>query len=606
MAPSFAPYEYEVFVSFRGADNRTGFTSHLFAALDRKTIHAFKDDINLPRGEKIGPELLKAIETSRIAVVVFSKKYAASDWCLDELVKIMECKRVFNQRVLPIFYHVSQPEVLEQKGNFAELPNGPEDKMNSWRAALTEAANLAGLHLEPNRPESEFIEEIVENILKKLNEESSSAPSLRQNDAPARHSSATIPHNDASSGKYEEISAGPSCTFIISCNFSWTGAGTSQTISNKTSSKGSTISAKSQFSAASGDEAYPDGQILPTPNLRIFSFTELKVATKNFRPDTVLGEGGFGLVCKGWLEDKGQSKSGNGMVIAVKKLNSKSVQGFQEWQSEVNVLGRLSHPNLVKLLGYCQEDRELLLIYEFMRKGSLENHLFGRGSAVQPLPWDIRLKIAIGVARGLAFLHTSDKRVIHRDIKTSNILLDESYTAKISDFGLAKLGPSASQSHVTTRVIGTYGYAAPEYVATGHLYVKSDVYGFGVVLVEILTGLRAVDRNRPSGKHNLVDWVKPYLSERSKLKQIMDSRLEGKYPSKAVFHISQLALKCLAAEPKHRPSMKEVLEKLERFEAANERPREPRSHASHLMVGGKISIQGCIPYISACSKVSCN
>ncbi|KAK4561964.1 hypothetical protein RGQ29_004710 [Quercus rubra] len=208
MAPSFAPssstpkltYEYEVFVSFRGAEIRTTFTSHLFAALDRKTIHAFDDERSLPRGEKIGAELLKAIETSRIAVVVFSKKYATSDWCLDELVKIMECKRVFNQRVLPIFYHVSQPEVLEQKGNFAELPNGPEDKMNSWRAALTEAANLAGLHLEPNRPESDFIEEIVDYILKKLKEESSTAPSLRQNDAPAQHSSATIPHNDASSG----------------------------------------------------------------------------------------------------------------------------------------------------------------------------------------------------------------------------------------------------------------------------------------------------------------------------------------------------------------------------------------------------------------------
>ena len=159
MAPSFAPssstpkltYEYEVFVSFRGAEIRTTLTSHLFAALDRITIHAFEDERSLPRGEKIGAELLKAIETSRTAVVVFSKKYATSHWCLDELVKIMECKRVFNQRVLPIFYHVSQPEVLEQKGNFAELPNGPEDKMNSWRAALTEAANLAGLHLEPNR-----------------------------------------------------------------------------------------------------------------------------------------------------------------------------------------------------------------------------------------------------------------------------------------------------------------------------------------------------------------------------------------------------------------------------------------------------------------------
>uniref|UniRef100_A0A7N2LJG2 Protein kinase domain-containing protein n=1 Tax=Quercus lobata TaxID=97700 RepID=A0A7N2LJG2_QUELO len=204
--------------------------------------------------------------------------------------------------------------------------------------------------------------------------------------------------------------------------------------------------------------------------------------------------------------------------------------------------------------------------------------------ALQPLPWDIQLKIAIGAARGLAFLHTSDQQIIHRNIKSSDILLDGSYTAKISDFGLAKLGPSASQTHVTTRVMGTYGYAAPEYVATGHLYVKSNVYSFGAVLVEILTGLRALDTTRPTGKHNLVGWIKPYLSGIRKLKQIMDSRLAEKYPSKAAFHISQLALKCLAAEPKHRPSMKEVLEKLEWFEAANERPREPRNHASHPMV----------------------
>nr|POE82531.1 putative serine/threonine-protein kinase pix13 [Quercus suber] len=337
-------------------------------------------------------------------------------------------------------------------------------------------------------------------------------------------------------------------------------------------------------SSSSKNDEIVLGQILSTPSLRIFSLTELKVATKNFRPDTILGEGGFGQIFKGWLKDKGQSKSGNRMVIAVKKLHSESLQGFQEWQSEVNFLGRVIHPNLIKLLGYCWEERELLLIYEFMQKGSLDNHLFGRMSAVQPLPWDIRLKIAIGAARGLAFLHTSDKQVIHRGFKSSNILLDGSYTAKISDFGLAKLGPSASQSHLTTRVMGTYGYAAPEYVATGHLYVKSDVYGFGIVLVEILTGLRAIDTNRPSGKHNLADWIKPYLSERRKLKLIMDTRLGGIYPSKTAFHISQLALKCLAATHKLRPSMEEVLEKLERLEAANERPREPRNHASHPMV----------------------
>ncbi|XP_052194755.1 probable serine/threonine-protein kinase PIX13 isoform X2 [Diospyros lotus] len=352
--------------------------------------------------------------------------------------------------------------------------------------------------------------------------------------------------------------------------------GVSQTTSNGNSTTTpSSGSGDTRFS----DEESPNGKILSFPNLRIFSFSELRNATRNFRNDSVLGEGGFGKVYKGWLDDKQQHASGS--VVAVKKLNSESTQGFQEWQSEVNFLGSLSHPNLVKLLGYCLEDNEKLLVYEFMQKGSLENHLFGRGAAVQPLPWGTRLKILIGAARGLAFLHTSDKHVIYRDFKASNILLDGSYNAKISDFGLAKLGPSASQSHVTTRVMGTYGYAAPEYVATGHLYVKSDVYGFGVVLVEMLTGLRALDPTRANGKQNLADWVKPYLSERRKLKTIMDSRLEGKYPSKAAFHISQLSLKCIESEPKTRPSMKEVVEALEKIGGDDDKPKEPRVHATH-------------------------
>ncbi|KAJ8765123.1 hypothetical protein K2173_010609 [Erythroxylum novogranatense] len=365
-------------------------------------------------------------------------------------------------------------------------------------------------------------------------------------------------------------------------------SGTSHTSSNLTSSKPSNstfsgtsnVSVNSQISGGSNVEVYPNGQILPTPNLKIFSFSELKSATRNFRSDTVLGEGGFGKVFKGWLDEKAPGKTGSGTVIAVKKLNGESWQGFEEWQSEVNFLGRLYHPNLVRLVGYCWEEEELLLVYEFMQKGSLENHLFGRGSAVQPLPWDIRIKIAIGAAKGLAFLHTSDKQVIYRDFKASNILLDGSYTAKISDFGLAKLGPSDSRSHVTTRVMGTYGYAAPEYVATGHLYVKSDVYGFGVVLVEILTGLRAIDTNRPTGRHNLVDWIKPYLSDRRKLKSIMDSRLEGRYPSKAAFRIAQLALTCLESEPKHRPPMKDVVETLEIIGRSNDRQLEPRASAN--------------------------
>lgn len=353
-------------------------------------------------------------------------------------------------------------------------------------------------------------------------------------------------------------------------------------------SASSSSAGKSQFSEAISEvaveEASPNGQILEITNLKVFSFSDLRSATRNFKPDTLLGEGGFGKVYKGWVDDKtlAPSKSGLGMVVAIKKLNPESMQGFEEWQSEVNFLGRLSHPNLVKLLGYCWEDKELLLVYEFMQKGSLENHLFRRNPSIQPISWDIRLKIAIGAAQGLAFLHTSEKKVIYRDFKASNILLDGNYNAKISDFGLAKLGPAGGHSHVTTRVMGTYGYAAPEYVATGHLYVKSDVYGFGVVLLELLTGLRALDTKRPTGQQNLVEWLKPMLSQKKKLKIIMDARIEGQYSSKAASQAAELTLKCLESDPKRRPSMKEVEGELLQIKAMTiEKPKNSMFTALH-------------------------
>ncbi|XP_027362499.1 probable serine/threonine-protein kinase PIX13 [Abrus precatorius] len=298
--------------------------------------------------------------------------------------------------------------------------------------------------------------------------------------------------------------------------------------------------------------------------MKEFSFVELKAATRSFKSDLLLGEGGFGKVYKGWLDHNtlAPAKPGSGFVVAVKKLKPESVQGLQEWQSEINFLGRVSHPNLVKLLGYCC-DEGFLLVYEFMPRGSLENHLFGRNASREPLSWDTRIKIAIGAARGLAFLHTSEKQVIYRDFKASNILLDGDYNAKISDFGLAKSGPSGEDSHVTTRIMGTFGYAAPEYMATGHLYVKSDVYGFGVVLLEMLTGLRALDTKRPNGQQNLVEWIKPSLSDKRNLKTIMDSKIKGQYSSKEALKVAQLTLKCLQNDPKNRPSMEDVLDTLE-------------------------------------------
>ncbi|WVZ55323.1 hypothetical protein U9M48_005996 [Paspalum notatum var. saurae] len=332
------------------------------------------------------------------------------------------------------------------------------------------------------------------------------------------------------------------------------------------------------------------GRVLEAPRLREFTLAELRAATRGFKPEMVLGEGGFGRVYKGWVDERtlNPAKSSTGVIVAVKKLNPESVQGLQEWQfgkpsrntvqSEVNFLGKLSHPNLVKLLGYCGEDRELLLVYEFMSKGSLENHLFRRGGNFEALSWNRRLKIAIGAARGLAFLHSSEKQVIYRDFKASNILLDSDFTAKLSDFGLAKNGPSAGKSHVTTRIIGTYGYAAPEYVATGHLYVKSDVYGFGVVLLELLTGLRAHDLNRPSHQSNLVEWAKPYLSGSGKLKNLMDQRIDGQYQTKAALRAARLASKCLTGDPKSRPSMDDVVAALEEVEELQQAAPGSRGH----------------------------
>ncbi|PSS17172.1 Serine/threonine-protein kinase [Actinidia chinensis var. chinensis] len=337
--------------------------------------------------------------------------------------------------------------------------------------------------------------------------------------------------------------------------------------------------------AGSGSVAVQDvptsGQII-TPNLKMFSYAKLKLATRNFRPDTVLGEGGFGRVFKGWVDPKtyAPSKVGIGMAIAVKKSdNPDSAQGLRQWQSEVKFLGKFSHPNLVKLLGYCWEERQFLLVYEYMEKGSLESHLF-RLSA-EPLPWDTRLKIAIGAAQGLTFLHTTEKQVIYRDFKSSNILLDRDFNAKLSDFGLAKTGPVNGYSHVTTSVIGTFGYTAPEYVATGHLYVNSDVYGFGVVLLEILTGRRVLDMNRPTGEHNLLDWAMPCLPDKRKLKKIMDPRLKDQFPPKSAFQAAELVLKCLKPEPKNRPSMEEVLVALQQINAIKMASKESKANSKH-------------------------
>jgi serine/threonine protein kinase len=297
--------------------------------------------------------------------------------------------------------------------------------------------------------------------------------------------------------------------------------------------------------------------------LKSFSMNDLRAATKSFCSNSYLGEGGFGCVYKGWIHEAtlAPTKPGVGRMVAIKKLKEESFQGHREWLAEVTYLGQLHHANLVNLVGYCSDDSgtNKLLVYEYMLRGSLENHLFCR--ATQPLPWATRVSIAVDVARGVSFLHGQD--VIFRDLKSSNVLLDSDYRAKLSDFGLARSGPTGDKSHVSTRVVGTRGYAAPEYVATGHLSLKSDVYSFGVVLLELLTGRRALDG---SSKVALVDWARPHLADRRKVNRIMDTRLAGQYPKKQAHEVAALAMRCLLNDSKNRPAMADgVLPQLEQL-----------------------------------------
>ncbi|KAJ0975255.1 hypothetical protein J5N97_017220 [Dioscorea zingiberensis] len=287
-----------------------------------------------------------------------------------------------------------------------------------------------------------------------------------------------------------------------------------------------------------------EGEVLSSSNLKAFTFNELKNATRNFRPESLLGEGGFGPVFKGWIDEQtlAPSKPGYGLAVAVKRLKPEGYQGHREWLTEVHYLGQLRHPNLVKLIGYCSEGDNRLLVYEFMPKGSLDNHLFRRS----------KLLLA---ARGLSFLHGTEPQVIYRDVKSSNILLDS-----------LKAGPTGDKTHVSTRVLGTEGYAAPEYVISGRLSAKADVYSFGVVLLELLSGRTAVDHSKLQVEQNLVDWSRPYICDRRKLFRIMDTKLEGQYPKKSAFAVAKLAFHCVRREAKLRPPMSEVLSTLEQLE----------------------------------------
>ncbi|XXG81392.1 hypothetical protein AAC387_Pa09g2039 [Persea americana] len=287
---------------------------------------------------------------------------------------------------------------------------------------------------------------------------------------------------------------------------------------------------------------------------RWYGMRELEVATGGFSAENVIGEGGYGIVYKGVLADRS--------VIAVKSLLNNKGQAEREFKVEVEAIGKVRHKNLVGLLGYCAEGTQRMLVYEYVENGNLEQWLHGDVGPVSPLTWDVRMKIAIGTAKGLAYLHEGlEPKVVHRDVKSSNILLDKQWNPKVSDFGLAKLLGS-DLSYVTTRVMGTFGYVAPEYASTGMLNEGSDVYSFGVLLMELISGRSPVDYGRPSGEVNLVDWFKGKVGSRCG-SEVVDPLIEVQPTPRALKRVLLVCLRCIDSDALKRPKMGQVVHMLE-------------------------------------------
>ncbi|XP_059651353.1 probable serine/threonine-protein kinase At1g01540 [Cornus florida] len=287
---------------------------------------------------------------------------------------------------------------------------------------------------------------------------------------------------------------------------------------------------------------------------RWYTLRELEAATNGLSDENVIGEGGYGIVYQGILADNTR--------VAVKNLLNNRGQAEKEFKVEVEVIGRVRHKNLVRLLGYCVEGAYRMLVYEYVDNGNLDQWLHGDVGEVSPLTWDIRMNVILGTAKGLAYLHEGlEPKVVHRDVKSSNILLDQQWNPKVSDFGLAKLLYS-ERSYVTTRVMGTFGYVAPEYACTGMLNEKSDVYSFGILIMEIISGRNPVDYSRPQGEVNLVDWLKTMVGNR-KSEEVVDPKLPEMPASKALKRVLLVALRCVDPDALKRPKMGHVIHMLE-------------------------------------------
>ncbi|XP_045794091.1 probable serine/threonine-protein kinase PBL25 [Trifolium pratense] len=299
-----------------------------------------------------------------------------------------------------------------------------------------------------------------------------------------------------------------------------------------------------------------DEQIQGDPNninAHNYTFRELATATKNFRQECLLGEGGFGRVYKGVIPATGQ-------VVAVKQLDRHAMENSKDFLSEISLLSLAHHENLVNLIGYCADGDQRLLVYEYFPATNLEERLLENKKNEPPLNWYERMKVAAGASKGIEYLHDSAKpSIIYRDLKAANILLDGDLNVKLYDFGMAKLCSGDKMNHAPPRVMGTYGYCAPEYTTTGQFSLKSDVYSFGVVMLELITGRRAIDTTRSNEEQNLVSWAQPLFRDPKKYPEMADPLLNKHFPEKDLNQAVAIVAMCLQEEPEARPWISDVV-----------------------------------------------
>ncbi|CAJ2651395.1 unnamed protein product [Trifolium pratense] len=511
---------FDVFISFRGEDTRRKFTSHLYDALSMK-VRTFIDENELEKGDEISSALIKAIKEAYASLVIFSKNYASSKWCLNELVKILECKKEQGQIVIPVFYEVNPSHVRNQRGSYGQAFENHEqdlrqskDKLQKWRNALTEAANLSGWHSQNYRIESHFIKDIVGDILKKLN---------------GKHPFEV--NNDVRT-------------------LGWWGMGGIR----------KTILAKDLFiylKQAKDLFIKPFSHLQfnkPKNNLVFFEGSSYNFDLEDLlrASGEVLEKVSYGSSYKATL----LLEEEEAMIVVVIRLKE-IVVGKKDFEQHMEILERVGqHTNVVPLCAYYFSKDEKLMVYDYVPIGNLSTLLHGSrsGGRTTPFDWDSRVKVSLGTARGIAHIHSvGGTKFTHGNIMSSNVLLNQDNDGCIFDFGLTSL------VNVPAKPSGPAGYRAPEVIETGNHSHKSDVYSFGILLLELLTG------KAPLGHDDMIDlpsWVRTVLQDEWTI-EVFDDELMYENKEEEMVQMLEIAMACVANMSDMRPNMVEVVRMIE-------------------------------------------